>query len=118
MMQGESHFVIVALSALLDEQHFALCNGDFAILPSICVRMETLLSALGSAQGQRRQDLEALRRQADAGQKTLDASRRGLNSARTRLRAILEVGTQLNTYDGRGRMASVSVGQITMERRK
>lgn len=116
-MAADQTRIVAEVSALLDAQRHALRAGDFAALGPIGTRMEALFARVEATAGQTRHDLVALKRQAEANGHLLEAARRGVQAARTRFGAIVEAGSQLRTYDDRGRTASVSFDAATMERR-
>ena len=117
-MPGDVSLALDRIVALLDRQRDGIRRGDFAALGLLTEEMAMLL--VGVEPGVTHDDatgLERLKLRAGENQRLLEASRRGVQAARTRVASIFDAGTRLNSYDSSGRALTVSLGSKTVERR-
>lgn len=115
-MVPETPASLAAMLALLEREGRAVTQGDFAELPELLARKETLLARLQNEGVTDARALGALKVAAERNGALLHAAERGLRAARHRL-LELSRAERGETYDAAGRRSDMMAARPLFERK-
>lgn len=107
--------IVAKLRDLFEREHDALVAGDLNGLDELAQSKSQLISNLGALR-----DVDAvqqLQQLATRNARLLEAARRGVVAARTRIQQIKSGGSELKTYDRSGQMQTLTSGAHQVERK-
>ncbi len=104
------------LHRILADERRALMSGDYAALAALAAEKERLLIDLDHSRPSRK-GLQHLRQKMEQNQRLAEAALKGVQAAKARIGALLQVQAGLTTYDPDGKVALRATGATTVERK-
>jgi hypothetical protein len=101
------------IETILDDMRAHLKSANFEALAALTPSLETAMQALADLPPD---ELEQIRKRAETNATLLQAARRGVIAARRRLDEVRRAGSGLQTYDIKGKRATLNPGGTTAGR--
>ena len=105
-----------ALMDLLEREHKALLTGQFQSLERISAPKEALMKSIAKSRPNQH-ELNALKVRSARNRRLLEASARGLKSARLRLAQLQQKPASLKTYGPSGGITALGDKSLTMKKK-
>lgn len=117
-MKTAQDFSPEALKKLVNEEYLALLDGDLDEIERLGRKKASLLSRIGDLPIEAIEDYAMLRSELLRNQQLANSSVLGMQKAMSRMKSILEIRTELKTYDSSGAKTRriMRAGQVLSKR--